>query len=195
MDETGRLDPQQRLSDREQDALFERDAQGRTPLFHAAETGYLGTVRRMVLSLQADSRRSPGTYCRLARRDLLLRMKDHEGLTAMDVAEQGGHERIASFLRQEVAMFDEKDNERAALFKQDALGRTPLFYVAEKGDMGATSRMIFRLRGTGFSPPRLALIETTDHNGLKAADLAERSGHQDIASLLRSEEGRMRFFE
>lgn len=194
-DQTGRLPQHQRLSDREQDRLFETDTQGRTSLFLAAEAGYLGTVRRMVLSLRADSWKSPGTYNRFGRRGILLRIQDHQGLTAADVAEQSGHKRIASFLRQEVAKFEKLKDERAALFEQDALGRTPLFYIAEKGDKEATERMIFSLRGTGFSPPRLALIETKDQDGLKAADLAERSGHQDVASFLRSEEGRMLFFE
>jgi hypothetical protein len=46
-----------------------------------------------------------------------------------------------------------------------------------------------------MSPPRLALITQEDVLGLTAADLAEQNGHEEIAQLLRSEQGRMEFFE
>ena len=46
-----------------------------------------------------------------------------------------------------------------------------------------------------MSPQRLALISKKDASGLTAADVAEQAGHDEIASLLRSEQGRMEFFE
>ena len=55
--------------------------------------------------------------------------------------------------------------------------------------------MIFSLRGTGLSLPRLKLITTKDHSGLTAADVAEENGHEEIARLLRVEQGRMEYFE
>jgi ankyrin repeat protein len=84
---------------------------------------------------------------------------------------------------------------RKGLFAQNALGRTPLFYAAENGLEHEVREIIFSLRGTGLGPPRLALITTKDHSGLTAADVAEQNGHEDIASLLRVEQGRMEFFE
>ncbi|MFV1949347.1 MAG: ankyrin repeat domain-containing protein [Anaerolineales bacterium] len=84
---------------------------------------------------------------------------------------------------------------RKRLFELDALGRTPLFYAAEKGLEEEVREMIFSLRGTGLSLPRLKLITTKDHSGLTAADVAEENGHKDIARLLRVEQGRMEYFE
>ena len=84
---------------------------------------------------------------------------------------------------------------RKRLFEQDALGRTALFYAAEQGREEAVKEMIYRLRGTGLGPPRLALIAIQDHAGLTAADVAEQNGHEEIASLLRSEQGRMEYYE
>ena len=81
------------------------------------------------------------------------------------------------------------------LFEQDALGRTPLFYAAEKGLEEEVREMIFSLRGTGLSLPRLKLITMTDHSGKTAADVAEENGHEAIARLLHSEQGRMEYFE
>ena len=84
---------------------------------------------------------------------------------------------------------------RQALFEQDLVGRTPLFYAAEQGLEAQVREMIFGLRGTGLAPPRLSLIATKDVTGLTAADVAEQNGHEGIARLLRSEQGRMEFFE
>jgi ankyrin repeat protein len=84
---------------------------------------------------------------------------------------------------------------RKGLFAQDVAGRTPLFYAAEQGLEAQVREMIFRLRGTGLAPPRLSLIATKDAAGLTAADVAEQNGHEEIARLLRSEQGRMEFFE
>ena len=81
------------------------------------------------------------------------------------------------------------------LFQRDSLGRTPLFYAAEKGREEEVREMIFSLRGTGVFPPRLSLIARQDHEGLTAADVAEQNGHQEIARLLRAEQGRMEYFE
>ncbi len=85
--------------------------------------------------------------------------------------------------------------QRKRLFEQDALGRTALFYAAEEGGEEQIRKMIFRLRGTGLFPPRLALLTIKDHAGLTAADVAEAKGHQEIARLLRAEQFRMEYFE
>jgi ankyrin repeat protein len=84
---------------------------------------------------------------------------------------------------------------RNRLLAQDALGRTPLFYAAEKGRMEEVREIIFSFRGTGLFPARLSLITIQDHSGLTAADVAEHNGHEEIASLLRSEEVRMEYYE
>jgi len=85
--------------------------------------------------------------------------------------------------------------QRMNLFEQDAFGRTPRFYTAEKGFEKEVREMIFSLRGTGFSPPRLKLITMKDHSGLTAADVAEDNGHEAIVRLLHVERGRMEYFE
>jgi len=84
---------------------------------------------------------------------------------------------------------------RERLLEQDTRGRTPLFYAAEKGREEDVREMIFSLRGTGLSPTRLTLITTRDHAGLTAADVAQKNGHDEIARLLRAEQGRMEYFE
>ena len=84
---------------------------------------------------------------------------------------------------------------RRLLFEQDAAGRTLLFCAAEQGLEELVQQMIYSLRGTGMSPPRLALIATVDHAGLTAADVAEQNGYDEIARVLRAEQGRMEFFE
>jgi len=84
---------------------------------------------------------------------------------------------------------------RKRLGKQDVVGRTPLFRAAEAGDLERVKEIIFSFRGTGMFPPRLSLIATEDVLGLTAADVAEQNGHEEIAQLLRSEQGRMEFFE
>ena len=71
--------------------LFSRDARGRTPLFDAAEHGRLGEVKAMLASL-------PGTGF-YPQRLGLIEIKDDDGLTAADVAEQRGHKEIAELLR------------------------------------------------------------------------------------------------
>jgi len=81
------------------------------------------------------------------------------------------------------------------LFEKDGRGRTLLFSAAEMGLEDEVRQMIFSLPGTGLSPARNALISLQDNSGLTAADLAEKNGHQAIASLLRGEQGRMDFFE
>ena len=84
---------------------------------------------------------------------------------------------------------------RSALFDKDSLGRTTLFYAAERGDIDQVRRIIFSLTGTGLYPQRLGLIEIKDASGLTASDVAEQAGHKDIADLLRGEQMRMEFFE
>ena len=81
------------------------------------------------------------------------------------------------------------------LFVQDSIGRTTLFYAAERGDLKEVRRIIFSLAGTGLSCQRLSLIEIRDSSGLTASDVAEQAGHKEIADLLRGEQMRMEFFE
>jgi len=81
------------------------------------------------------------------------------------------------------------------LFKTDEKGRTTLFYAAEIGDFETVQAIIFKLVGTGFSCQRLALINHKDLDGLTAIDVAEKSGNDEIASLLRGEKMRMEYFE
>ena len=81
------------------------------------------------------------------------------------------------------------------LFKTDETGRTTLFYAAEIGDLEAVEAIIYKLAGTGVSCQRLALINRKDLEGLTAIDVAEKSGNDEIASLLHSEKMRMEYFE
>lgn len=84
---------------------------------------------------------------------------------------------------------------KSDLFAQDTVGRTTLFYAAERGDLKEVRRIIFSLAGTGLCCQRLSLIEIRDSSGLTASDVAEQAGHQEIADLLRGEQMRMEFFE
>ena len=84
---------------------------------------------------------------------------------------------------------------KSDLFAQDSVGRTALFYAAERGDLKEVRRMIFSLAGTGLCCQRLSLIGIRDSSGLTASDVAEQAGHKGIADLLRGEQGRMEFFE
>jgi hypothetical protein len=84
---------------------------------------------------------------------------------------------------------------RSNLFAQDSVGRTALFYAAERGDLQKVRRMIFSLAGTGLWPQRLALISIKDSSGLTASDVAEQAGHKEVAELLLGEQMRMEFFE
>jgi len=88
-----------------------------------------------------------------------------------------------------------KGEERKTLFEVDDHGQTSLFHLAARGRLSEVEGMIFRLGGTGLCPERLTLIATKDDAGLTAADVAEQNGHADIARLLRSEQGRMEYFE
>ena len=81
------------------------------------------------------------------------------------------------------------------LFERDSVGRTALFYAAERGDLEEVRRMIFSLVGTGVCCQRLSLIAKKDSTGLTAGDVAEENGHKEIADLLRGEQMRMEFFE
>ena len=84
---------------------------------------------------------------------------------------------------------------QADFFKTDKRGRSTLFYAAEIGDLETVKAIIYKLAGTGMSPQRLALINRKDMKGLTAIDIAEEAGNSEIAALLRSEKGRMEFFE
>ena len=81
------------------------------------------------------------------------------------------------------------------LFKTDEKGRTTLFYAAEIGDLVTVEAIIYKLAGTGVSCQRLALINHKDLDGLTAIDVAEKSGNDKIAELLRGEKMRMEYFE
>ena len=82
-----------RLARERRKRLFEQDALGRTPLFHAAESGHEERVRAMIFSLTGT-----GLFpTRLA----LITIQDHAGQTAADVAEEQGHQEIARLLRAE----------------------------------------------------------------------------------------------
>jgi hypothetical protein len=85
--------------------------------------------------------------------------------------------------------------DQSHLFAQDSVGRTTLFYAAERGDLEEVRRIIFSLPGTGLWCQRLSLIEIRDSSGLTASDVAEQAGHKEIADLLRGEQMRMEFFE
>lgn len=80
------------------------------------------------------------------------------------------------------------------LFETDALGRTRLFYAAESGSLATAEKMIYRFPGTGFYPQRMGFIEKKDSQGFTAADVADQCGNEDVASLLRSELGRMEYY-
>ena len=98
-------------------------------------------------------------------------------------------------MRVNMERMETREERRKRLLEQDALGRTSLFYAAEKGLEEEVREMIFSFRGTGLSPTRLKLITTEDHSGLTAADVAEQNGHKEIARLLRVEQGRMEYYE
>ena len=84
---------------------------------------------------------------------------------------------------------------RSDFFARDSVGRTTLFYAAERGDLKEVRRIIFSLAGTGLCCQRLSLIGIKDSSGLTASDVAEHAGHKGIADLLRGEQMRMEFFE
>ena len=80
-------------------------------------------------------------------------------------------------------------------FNIDDKGRTILFYYAATGNLSEVERIIFNLAGTGVSCQRYALIRIKDKEGYTAADIASKNGHIEIEKLLRSELGRMEYFE
>jgi ankyrin repeat protein len=109
--------------------------------------------------------------------------------------ESGKAENVGGLRRAFREQLDALRDRRKRLAEPDVAGRTPLFYAAEKGREEEVREIIFSFGGTGMSPPRLALIAQKDALGLTAADVAEQNGHDEIAQLLRSEQGRMEFFE
>jgi ankyrin repeat protein len=80
-------------------------------------------------------------------------------------------------------------------FKEDDIGRTPLYYAVAKNDIKEVESIIFSLSGTGVSCQRRALLKHKDHSGLTAEDVAAKLGHEEIRALLASELGRMEYFE
>ena len=73
--------------------LFERDNLGRTSLFYAAEAGDEAKVRAIIFRLAGT-----GIF---PQRLSLIEIKDKDGLTAADLAEQNGHQAIANLLNGE----------------------------------------------------------------------------------------------
>ena len=80
-------------------------------------------------------------------------------------------------------------------FKTDDRGRTILFHYAAVGDRDQVEKIIYNLPSTGLSGQRRALINHKDNDGLTAIDIATKSGHHEIASLLQAEVDRINFFE
>lgn len=72
---------------------FDLDDHGRTSLHRAAEAGELELVKEILFSLTGT-----GIF---PQRLALLEIKDESGLTAIDLAEQAGHEEIAQLLNGE----------------------------------------------------------------------------------------------
>ena len=83
------------------------------------------------------------------------------------------------------AAADEPRDPVAELFQRDELGRTPLHTAAALGRTEEVEALLARLPGTGFYPQRLGYLEMRDHEGLTAADFAERCGEREMAELLR----------
>ena len=122
-------------------------------------------------------------------------MEETESGGAEDTIPAAEEQPLAEMRRTFREVLDSLRDRRKRLAEQDIVGRTPLFYAAEHGLMEEVKEIIFSFRGTGMFPPRLALITQKDVTGMTAADVAEQNGHEEIAQLLRSEEGRMEFFE
>ena len=76
------------------DDYFKTDDRGRTILFHYAAVGDQDQVEKIIYRL-------PSTGLSGQRR-ALINHKDHDGLTAIDVAKKCGHEEIASLLEVEL---------------------------------------------------------------------------------------------
>lgn len=77
---------------------FDEDDDGRTSLFHEAESGRIQAVKNILFSLSGT-----GMCCeRLA----LIDHKDKHGCTAIDVAKRAGHEEIVEILSSEKGRMD-----------------------------------------------------------------------------------------
>lgn len=86
-------------------------------------------------------------------------------------------------------------NNQNSPFKEDDIGRTPLFYAVALNDVTEVERIIYGLSGTGLGGQRGALITHKDQSGMTAIDLATKLGNEEIRILLAKELGRMEFFE
>ena len=73
--------------------LFKLDLMGRTTLFYMAGSGDIEAVKQIIYSLS-------GTGMNLQRLSL-INIKDVNGQTAIDMAEQAGHQEIVNLLRSE----------------------------------------------------------------------------------------------
>jgi hypothetical protein len=73
--------------------VFSEDDKGRTILFHYAATGDIEQVKSIIFKCTGTGM-SP-------QRLALISHKDHEGLTAADVARNAGHDEIANLLNDE----------------------------------------------------------------------------------------------
>ena len=122
-------------------------------------------------------------------------LENDESKEARNAGAVHAEQQPARRMRVEIDAIEASRERRKRLLEQDALGRTSLFYAAEKGLEEEVWDIIFSFRGTGLSPTRLKLIATKDHSGLTAADVAEQEGHNEIAGLLRAEQARMEYYE
>ena len=73
--------------------LFSLDSIGRTSLFHAAETGNIEEVKRIIYSLTGT-----GLSC---QRLSFIKIRDSSGSTAGEAALKAGHKEIADLLLSE----------------------------------------------------------------------------------------------
>lgn len=86
-------------------------------------------------------------------------------------------------------------NKPVDLFKEDDIGRTPLFYAVASGNIQDVENIIFKLAGTGIGCQRLSLISHKDQTGITAAELARKLGCEEIRQLLSRELVRMEYYE
>ncbi len=77
---------------------FKEDDAGRTPLYYAVAKNDIKEVRSIIFSLTGTGISN--------QRYALLTHKDHSGLTAVEVAEQLGHEEIRALLAAEIGRMD-----------------------------------------------------------------------------------------
>ena len=77
---------------------FAKDEKGRTALHHAAARGVETEVWAVLAKVRGTGAFPP--------RQGLIELRDADGLTAADLAERGGHAKIAELLRGEVSRME-----------------------------------------------------------------------------------------